>query len=316
MSMPADPNPPLRYDTVTFLSDYGRRDVFVGVVHSVLRQLAPSVRVIDLTHDIPPYDVRAGALTLARASQYLTPGVILAVVDPGVGSDRRAVAIEVADGRAVFVGPDNGLLAAAVAMVGGATRAASLDDPTYHLPAPGPTFAGRDIFAPAAAHLCGGVALEDLGTLIDPATLTPGTLGLAEVVDGVVHAEVLWVDHYGNAQLNVDPEHLEGAGERVELRLETPTGEQVRRVARRVHHFAQLGTGELGLAVDSYGLLAVVAGRSSAADELGLAAADPVGLVPLGPDDEDAPVVVTSVELSARPATRSPSTPPPGVAEP
>lgn len=306
-----DPTPPPGtepgYDTVTFLSDFGHRDEFVGVVHSVLRQLAPSVRVIDLTHEIPPFDVRAGALTLARASQYLTPGVVLAVVDPGVGTDRRAVAIEVADGRAVFIGPDNGLLAAAVAMVGGAQRAVCLDDSAFHLPAPGPTFAGRDVFAPAAAHLCRGVPLEQLGTVIDPATLTPGTLSLAEMVDGTLRTEVLWIDHYGNAQLNVDPDVLDGfGGARVELHLESPTGGVTRRVARRVQTYADLGTGELGLAVDSYGLVAVVAGRSSAAAELGLEASDPLGLVPLDDGDEDVPVVVTNVELSPRPDPTGP----------
>ena len=106
-----------RFDTVSFLSDYGTVDEFVGVVHSVIRQLAPGVSVVDVTHEVPPHDVRAGGLTLARAAQYLAPGVVLAVVDPGVGTSRRAVAIEVGDGEAVFVGPDNGLLAAAVSMV-------------------------------------------------------------------------------------------------------------------------------------------------------------------------------------------------------
>ncbi len=114
------------YETVSFLSDYGSVDEFVGVVHSVIRQLAPGVGVVDVTHEVAPHDVRGGSLTLARAAQYLAPGVVLAVVDPGVGTARRAVAIEVGDGEAVFVGPDNGLLAPAVAMVGGATRAVEL----------------------------------------------------------------------------------------------------------------------------------------------------------------------------------------------
>ncbi|HET7718313.1 MAG TPA: SAM-dependent chlorinase/fluorinase, partial [Acidimicrobiales bacterium] len=133
-----------RYDTITFLSDYGLRDEFVGVVKGVLRTLAPHATVLDLTHEVPVHDVRAGALTLARSVQYLPPGVVLAVVDPGVGSDRRAVAVEVGDEQtAVLVGPDNGLLAPAVAMVGGARRAVSLTNTDLHLPAPGPTFAGR-----------------------------------------------------------------------------------------------------------------------------------------------------------------------------
>src|SRR5688572_30012127 len=168
------------YDTVSFLSDYGTVDEFAGVVKSVIRSIAPGALVVDLTHEIPPHDLRAGALALVRASQYVAPGVILAVVDPGVGTDRRAVAVEVAGGQGVFVGPDNGLLASAVAMTGGAERAVELTNADYHLAAPGPTFAGRDVFAPAAAHLCTGVDLADLGDTIDPFTLRPGVLPLSE----------------------------------------------------------------------------------------------------------------------------------------
>src|SRR4051794_29952789 len=109
----------LRYDTVTLLSDYGSADGFAGVVHSVIRQLCPGVGIVDLTHDITPFDVRGGSLVLARSVQYVCPGVIMAVVAPGVGTSRKPVAIEVAEGRAVFVGPDNGLLAPAVGMIGG-----------------------------------------------------------------------------------------------------------------------------------------------------------------------------------------------------
>ena len=146
----------LRYDTVSFLSDYGTTDEFVGVVHSVIRSLAPEVRVIDITHHVPVHDVRAGALTLARSAQYLSAGVVVAVVDPGVGTERRAIAVEVGDGASVLVGPDNGLLAPAVAMVGGASRAFELTNSAFHLQAPGNSFDGRDVFAPVAAHLCAG----------------------------------------------------------------------------------------------------------------------------------------------------------------
>ena len=125
---------PLRYDTITFLSDYGLVDEFVGVVHSVVRSIAPEVGIVDLTHGITPYDVRGGGLALARATSYLCPGVVLGVVDPAVGTSRRAIAVEVGDGASVLVGPDNGLLAPAVALCGGATRAVELDQP--RLPPP------------------------------------------------------------------------------------------------------------------------------------------------------------------------------------
>ena len=180
----------MRFETVTFLSDYGTTDEFVGVVHSVIRQIAPEVRVIDLNHHVPAHDVRAGGLTLARSAQYLAPGVVLAVVDPGVGTTRKAIAVEVGDGQSILVGPDNGLLAPAVAMVGGATRAVELIDEAYRFPAPGPTFAGRDVFAPAAAHLCNGVELTELGPEIDPFALTPAMIPITREENGELLAEV------------------------------------------------------------------------------------------------------------------------------
>jgi S-adenosylmethionine hydrolase len=266
---------PLRYSTISFLSDYGLDDEFVGVVHSVIRSVAPEVAVIDVTHTIPPHDVRAGGLALARSAQYLCPGVVLAVVDPGVGSERRSVAIEVGDGASVLVGPDNGLLAAAVAMVGGATAAVALTNAEYHLPSPGPTFAGRDIFAPVAAHLCRGVPLAELGTPVDPGALVPGMMPLSRIEGDAIVAEVLWIDRFGNLQLNVDPDEIEEFGPR--LRLIVGTTE---RFARRVDTYRAIGPGELGLVIDSYGLLSIAADRSSAAHELGAHAGASVTLPP------------------------------------
>ncbi|MCU1498133.1 MAG: hypothetical protein JWM47_2086 [Acidimicrobiales bacterium] len=268
-----------RYDTVSFLSDYGTVDEFVGVVHSVIRQLAPSAAVIDVTHEIPAHDVRAGGLALARAAQYLAPGVVLAVVDPGVGSARRAVAVEVGGGEAVFIGPDNGLLAPAVAMVGGATRAVELTNPEFQLGAPGPTFAGRDVFAPAAAHLCAGVPFLDLGREVETSGLMPATIPITRVEDDVLHAEVLWTDRYGNLQLNVDPAEIEAHGDRIELRF----GSTVRTGVRH-HTYADVPTGEIGLVVDSYGLVSIAVDRASAAEELRLGTGDEVALVALAAD--------------------------------
>ncbi|MCZ7527646.1 MAG: SAM-dependent chlorinase/fluorinase [Acidimicrobiia bacterium] len=161
---------------VSFLSDYGLADEFVGVCKGVVLDLAPDARIVDLTHDIAPHDVRGGALTLVRAAPYLPSGVLLAVVDPGVGTDRRALAVEVEHG--VLVGPDNGLLAPAVALMGGPVRVVALTNPDYQLVAPGPTFAGRDVFAPAAGHLAAGVPIGELGEEVDPASLVPGLLPL------------------------------------------------------------------------------------------------------------------------------------------
>ncbi len=288
----------LRYDTVSFLSDYGLTDEFVGVVHSVIRSITPDVKVIDLTHQIPAYDVRAGGLALARSAPYLCPGVVLGVVDPGVGGPRRALAVEVGDGMSVLIGPDNGLLAPAVAMCGGASRAFQLDNAEYQLPAPGPTFAGRDVFAPAAAYLCAGVPLETLGTQVDPASLLPGLLPISHIIEDELASEVLWVDRYGNAQLNLDPDEIEGFGDRVRVRFNDEV-----RTARVVETYAEIGPMDLGLIVDSYGLVALVVDQQSAASQLGLLAGTAVYLSAFGDgQDGDAPAgVTTPVELSTRP---------------
>jgi S-adenosylmethionine hydrolase len=263
-----------RLDTVSFLSDYGLADEFVGVVKGVIRTIAPHAVVLDVTHEIAPHDVRAGALALARAAQYLPPGVVLAIVDPGVGTTRRAVAVEAGDDApSVFVGPDNGLLAAAVGMAGGARRAVSLSNDEYHLAAPGPTFAGRDVFAPVAAHLCAGVDLAALGESIDPSGLQPGLLPLTRHEDGAVVGEVLWVDRFGNVQLNVDPDEIAAMGEAVTLQV----GDQ-RRTAMRARTYAALRAGQVGLVVDSYGLLSVSLDQRSAAEELHVKPGDAVTL--------------------------------------
>jgi S-adenosyl-L-methionine hydrolase (adenosine-forming) len=261
-----------RYDTISFLTDYGTTDEFVGVVKSVVRGIAPHAVVIDITHEIPPHDTRTGALTLMRSAQYLASGVILAVVDPGVGTARRAVAVEVAGGEGIFVGPDNGLLAPAVAMTGGAERAVELTNAEYHLPAPGPTFAGRDVFGPVAGHLCNGVDLAELGTEIDPLSLLPGIIPLSATEDDHVRGEVLWVDRFGNVQLNIDPDEIERFGDRLVVKWNES---DVRR-AKRAATYGDLKPGQLGIVVDSYGLVSLALERGSAATELRLRPGDSV----------------------------------------
>ena len=272
----------MTFDNVWFLSDYGLDDEFVGVVKAVIRAVAPHATVGDVTHSIPPHDIRAGALALARSMQYLTlvPSVVLAVVDPGVGSDRRAVAVEAGGTNgegpaAILVGPDNGLLAPAVAMAGGARRAVSLTNDDYHLPAPGPTFAGRDVFAPAAAHLSAGVDLAELGEPVDPIALLPGIVPLSRQEEGAVTGEVLWVDRFGNIQLNVDPDDL--------MLMDDPlvlvSGDKTR-TAVRARTYSELRSGQVGLVTDSYGLVSIVLDRRSAAEELRIGSGDSVTIRP------------------------------------
>ena len=272
---------------IAFASDFGLADEFVGVCKAVMLGLAPGVRILDVGHEIPAHDVRAGALLLVRAVQYLPDDcVVVAVVDPGVGTGRRMVGVEVAGG--VLLGPDNGLLAPAVAMAGGARSVVSLDNPDYQLPAPGPTFAGRDVLAPAAGHLASGVPLAELGSPVDPATLVPGLVSLPEVRDdGSIVGEVWWVDRFGNCQLNVDPADLGagglGAGGLGEgARVEVHAGGEIR-AARWVHTYADAKPSELVLLVDSYGLLSLALDRESAAAALRLQAGSGVTLVPEAP---------------------------------
>ena len=287
-----------RYDTVTFLSDYGTTDEFAGVVKAVIRDLAPHAHVLDLTHGVPPFDVRGGSIVLARAIPYLPAGVVLAVVDPGVGSDRRAVAIEVADGDGVIIGPDNGLLAPAVALAGGAERAVVLDDPEHHLEPVGATFAGRDVFAPVVAALCNGVDLAELGTPIEPELLLPGVVPLPreESRDGqpVVVAEVVWVDRFGNCELNVGPDEVAGWGDRVRIAV-GDAHDPVVRVAHVVSAFHRIPPGAVGLVVDSSGMLALAFDQRAASVEFGIGAGEQVVLAPVG--DEGASTAPDPVQI-------------------
>ncbi len=266
-------------EVVSFLTDYGSVDEFVGVCKAVMWGLAPELTILDVTHGVPAHDIRAGSLALVRAIQYLPDGIVLAIVDPGVGTDRRAVAIETES--MIFIGPDNGLLAPAVAMVGGAQRVIALTNDEYQMEAPGPTFAGRDVMAPAAGFLARGIPLEDLGEPADPAGLTPGLIPLPTIESGTIVGEVWWVDGYGNCQLNIGPEELVALGVGVEDTVEVRFGSAGRR-ARWVHTYADAKPSELAMIVDSYGLVSLALDRQSAAADCGLAAGSGITIVPSG----------------------------------
>lgn len=250
--------------TISFLSDFGRSDEFVGVVHGVVARIAPEVRVIDIGHDFPRGDVRQAALALVRSVQYLPPGVVLAVVDPGVGTRRRAICVRTPFGH--FVGPDNGLLAPVVAFVGGAERIVSIENPEIRIPSQGATFEGRDVFAPAAAVLASGQAtIDELGPEVEGGGVTPLMLPLVDVDGSGVTGEVLWVDHYGNAQTNVAPDDLAAAGL-------SPGDDLVMRIGGTEFRLAwaaaygDVAEGEGLVHVDSYGQIAVAV-RGGRADE-------------------------------------------------
>jgi S-adenosyl-L-methionine hydrolase (adenosine-forming) len=255
---------------IVFLTDYGRSDGFVGICHGVMARIAPDARVIDLTHSVPRQDVLRGAVELARSMPYMpTDAVYVAVVDPGVGSDRGAIAT--AAGAALLVGPDNGLLSLAWEELGGVESAVEIQNPRVVLAPVSRTFHGRDIFAPAAAHLAAGMPLEDLGPAVDPATLVRLDVPGPMVAEGAVGARVTATDGYGNVQLNATERDLDDAGVAVG-RVLVVNGRRVPRAGT----FAELPEREPGLIVDSDGYLAIVVNHGNAAQMLGLAAGDVV----------------------------------------
>ena len=277
---------------ISFLSDFGHDDEFVGVVHGVIARIAPDVRVIDLTHGIDRGDVHAGAMALTRAVQFMPDGVFLAVVDPGVGTERLAIAARTPVGY--FVGPDNGLLAPAVAMVGGADMVVSLEDQRFRLPSPGATFHGRDVFAPAAAVLASGQAdISDLGPVVASDDISPLLVPLPEPTgSGGIRATVLWIDTFGNAQLNVAPEDLDALGLGLGDDVAVSFGMDTRRVVWG-STYGSVDEGETVVHTDSHGQIAIAIRAGSAAETLGLE----VGMtVIIGRPDGGNRIEITAVE--------------------
>jgi S-adenosyl-L-methionine hydrolase (adenosine-forming) len=198
------------YDWISLTTDYGRSDGFAASCHGVIARIAPAVRVIDITHEVPPGEVARGAAVLAQTVPHLPPAVHVAVVDPGVGTARRCVALQTPGG--LFVGPDNGLLPGAAEALGGVTRAVELGNDEWFVRPVSPTFHGRDIFAPVAARLALGQDLLDAGSTVDPATLVRLPEPVVVTGDGWVEAEVLTIDRFGNVQLAAPAETLDGLG--------------------------------------------------------------------------------------------------------
>ncbi len=253
---------------VTFLSDYGTTDEFVGVCVGMMWRIEPDIRVLDVTHEIAPGNIRSGALCLARSISYVPVATHLAIVDPGVGTHRRAIAIETADSRH-FVAPDNGLVSAAVALCGGAVAAVELDPQRWGIDAPSKTFAGRDVFAPAAGALAAGAAIDEVGSPVDVATLNPMLLPLCETKDGRIHGIVFWIDRFGNVGTNIAEADLVSAGIAVGDRIWLRHGDERHRLPF-VETFADVKVGEPLCLIDSVGQLtiAVRGGHASSVLEI------------------------------------------------
>jgi S-adenosylmethionine hydrolase len=256
---------------ITFLSDYGLDDEFVGVCHGVVARLAPDVRVLDVTHGVPRHDIRTGALVLRRSLPYFPPGVHLAVVDPEVGAERRGIALRTAEEERLMVGPDNGLLSLAAMRFGGVVEAVDLVRSPYRLEPTAATFHGRDIFAPIAAHLAMGKTLAEIGDPTDPDELVQLEMPLARAEENELVAHALAFDRFGNVMLDVEHTELTAVG----LRLGRPLliNDQAAHYATT---FADVPPGELLLYQDAYRTLALAVNRGSAALRLGLELDDEV----------------------------------------
>jgi S-adenosyl-L-methionine hydrolase (adenosine-forming) len=256
---------------VTFLSDFGLQDDFVGTCHGVIKRIAPEAEILDITHGIRPGRILQGALTLANTLPYMPVGVHLAVVDPGVGGGRRPLALRDGEGR-VYVGPDNGLLLPAADRAG-IVEAHELANPEYALHPVSPTFHGRDLFAPAAAHITLGLPLAELGPPIAADALVRLEVPDPEVAPSRLRATVLAVDRFGNISLNLSRGDLEKAGLVPGTRVAvTARGQRYFAVVART--FADASRGELILYEDSYRNLAVAVSNGSAASLLGLEEGD------------------------------------------
>ncbi len=260
---------------ITFLSDFGSKDEWVGACRGVIWKLAPDAIINDITHEIPPFDVRKGAFVLAAAIPHCPRGVHLAVVDPGVGTSRRGVALKVSRGD-YLVGPDNGLLIPAAEALGGAIGARALESTE----GAAPTFHGRDVFAPVAASLLLGAAFDELGSALDPESLAPAPWVEASVEAGRILAEVIDVDRFGTVRLNAKPSSIDKMGASLSCVLRLSWRDSSIAIPF-VRTFGDVQEGAPLLFLDSSGYLAIAINMDSASARLGLRPGDRVAIGPL-----------------------------------
>ena len=267
----------VRMRPICFITDYGPAGVLVGTCKGVMAGIAPRSPVIDVTHSVPKFDVVRAAETMRHATRYMPEdAVYLAVIDPGDKTRRRALAAEVQSG-AYLVGPDNGLLLPAADALGGIVRAVRLTNPRYHMQPVSNAFHGRDVFSPVAAHLAGGANLDDLGEQVLPETMVPIDFpGFQREPGGVITAEIIDIDRFGNARLSVMQEDLElGYGTPLEIGVRDEVID-----ARYVETFGASETGDLVLVPDSHWRLSLAVNKGNAARALLLSVGDEVRLEP------------------------------------
>jgi S-adenosylmethionine hydrolase len=263
---------------VSLLTDYGREDDFVGVCHAVILGIHPEAQIVDLSHGIVRHDVRQGAIVLSNTLPYVPQGVHLAVVDPQVGTERRAIALRTDEGR-ILVGPDNGLLSLAWQRFGGIAEAVDVSRSPHRLEPVSATFHGRDVFAPVAAHLAAGAPLADAGEPLDPDALETIALPEARREDDAIVAHVLTLDRFGNVALNLSHDELAGTGIVLGGQVELRVGAE-RYLANVAHTFADVRPGDILVYEDSYRALSIAINRGDAASTMQLAPDAEVRITP------------------------------------
>jgi len=247
---------------ISFASDFGLNDGSVGVVKGVINRVDPDLKINDISHGIPPQSIKYGSLLLMRAIQYIPQGVLLAVVDPGVGTERKPIAITTDWG--VMIGPDNGLLNLACATVGGAQKAYLLENENWIIPHEGNTFHARDIFAPfAAGYASGQLQLEEFGPELDLEDLKQYLIPLTDVSDEIIKGEILYVDHYGNGQTNVSPQELKDKGKSIGDVLNLKIDNQELQ-AKWCPTYQNENIGGVGLVTDSWGMISIFLSNGNA----------------------------------------------------
>jgi S-adenosyl-L-methionine hydrolase (adenosine-forming) len=271
---------------ICFLSDFGLADDFVGTCKGVMLRVSPGVQVVDLTHEVPGFGIETGAEVLAHATRYMPEDTVyLAVVDPGVGTERRALALQ-AESGALLVGPDNGLLTPAADALGGVAAAVLLTDGDYHVHPVSNTFHGRDVFSPVAAHLAAGLEISKLGERLDPASLAHMDLPGVEVNRdgrGMV-VRIMDIDRYGNARLSIMHDDS-GLSYGDALYVDAGDGNMG---VRYLETFGAAKDGELVLVPDSHWRLSLAISKGSAAHALALKVGGAVRLEPSKTGENDA----------------------------
>lgn len=265
-----------RRPIITFLSDFGLSDEWVAVCKGVILGIAPDARIIDISHDIPPFNIKKGALVLADALPYLPKGVHLAVVDPGVGTKRRPVAVKTGDGN-VLVGPDNGLLAYASQLLGGVLAAVEITNEKYLRRSERSTFHGRDIFAPAAAHIASGLALSELGPEVSSTSLAGPPWPEPRAEEHFLVCEIIDIDRFGTMRFNAHPEQLERSAIDTKRPINVAFGHHDLRLPISTT-FSDVPVHEPVLLFDSSNLLCLAMNQASAAEVYDLVVGDRVTL--------------------------------------